>query len=214
MRILAALTTALLLMFSTPALCEQIVYDPAYDFTLCANPSGVWTYGRIASGQTVYVPYDRATVSNLGYMQNANPNWSGAGGLWTDGSVMIIPKGTIIGSETIDSPTTLLHPPNTAGQTILRFTAPTAGTFTLKATFSSRDPNARLQSVRIAHGAETLLAKDLNGFGASATANTTLVLTAGDTVDFIVTNGDGNFWNDGAFLEASLTRENRPSTCY
>jgi hypothetical protein len=111
-----------------------------------------------------------------------------------------------------------LHPPNDAGQTDLRFTAPKNLTISnIAATFSASDTgtmgttsDVHVYVNGVADFNSTVTATA--GGGATSFNSGPLVLSAGQTVDFTVGDGGNGYSNDGTRLVASITAVPEPSS--
>jgi hypothetical protein len=199
------------------------LFDAAKDFSIASNPNGVWSYGT--TGTTPNGSFSLFSNVSIGTGSGTGVNgWAGSETAF-GGDFPYVVKNTT--NMTLTPPNVVylpgelvLHPaPDAAfggdgAYAVVRFTAPTAGIFSLNAVFEGRAPTNQgfpegtttdvhvlLNSVSIFDGA-------VSGFGPSSDQvfPTTLNLHVGDHLDFAVGIGsDGSFLNDSTGLAAALT---------
>ena len=99
---------------------------------------------------------------------------------------------------------------------VIRFTAPTAGTFLLSSSFTGLDFAGPTSSdVHVLLDGSVIFNGFVNGFGAGSGPSfaSRLTLAAGDTVDFAVGYGsNGTYFNDSTGLTATLSSVPEPSS--
>jgi hypothetical protein len=196
-------------------------YSAAGDFSIASNPNDVWSYGT--TGTTLMAPLTLYTNTKSGI--GGIPNWIGWEGtepIFGDNFPLV---GKNTGASTGTSADVVLlpgelaeHPAPDGAYAVVRFTAPTSGAFLLSAVFEGRefqgtnpatstDVHVLLNGVALFNGA-------VSGFGPSSDQSfaTTLVLSAGDHVDFSVGDGsDKSFLGDTTGLVATLSSVPEPS---
>ncbi|HOD80152.1 MAG: Beta-galactosidase [Planctomycetes bacterium ADurb.Bin126] len=98
-----------------------------------------------------------------------------------------------------------LHPGVGGEYGALRWTAPRAGQVELKAVFASI-AKAATTDVHVLHNGKAVFESAINvgGKGASASCQATLAVQAGDTLDFAVGWGNGNYGADTTALAATI----------
>lgn len=177
------------------------VYDANLDFVPnLGNPNGVWSYGTSASLPSAFITFPEY-VSSPAYF-----GWqlSGTGVIWkntTGGNYFGIPDGSLA-----------LHPGPAGDFSILRFLAPTAGSYNLSIDYlagDTGDTDLRVIKNRNLSG-ESLLYFDSSVNTDIATENSFtlngLGLAAGDTVELLVGFGpDNNFSSDNTPINMVLT---------
>jgi len=194
----------LVAVLDTPAPPQGQRFDVAADFSMDANPNGVWRQGYATRRGGELVLYIDRSAS------------SGARGIWRNDIALGCPANFInLTAETFNEGTQQLgprmagsHPGPNGEYSVYRFSAPAAGEYQRKASFegaavvgTTTDVNVLLNDVPVFTGA-------VNGFGASSRVSfgTNMVLRVGDRVDFAVGNGDNGFFFDSTGVEASLVR--------
>lgn len=210
---LAFAASALALSFAAAAPASAATtWDAVADFNPSVNTtSSVWQYGWDAgSGFTLFSNHGTCITGGLECWQSTDPQFF----------VPLIAKNasgsTLNYATTVVQPTNVLnlHPGGSVdGQTtggtdidtILRFQAPTAGSYFFKGFFEALDTNPT--GVIIHAGADPVF---INGNASASTLTTgaptefgfRIVLAKGEDVDFVV-NRDTNYGNDSTGL--SLT---------
>ena len=162
------------------------VYDVASDFSFVSNPNGPWSYGYetvLGGSFTAYgaqstingmqtwsiIPFDLPSV-------NFNPTAS----------------DITFASTTLLAGQVNLHPGANNEVSVIRFTAPVAGTYSLSGDFNMRSfggTNSTDVHVILGNNIAAQLFGNgvtVSGFGDDSAFSTTLVLNASDFVDFAV----------------------------
>jgi hypothetical protein len=196
-------------------------YSAAGDFSIASNPNDVWSYGT--TGTTLMAPLTLYTNTKSGI--GGIPNWIGWEGtepIFGDNFPLV---GKNTGASTGTSADVVLlpgelaeHPAPDGAYAVVRFTAPTSGAFLLRAVFEGREFQgsgpATSSDVHVVLNSVALFNGDVSGFGPSSDQSfaTTLVLSAGDHVDFSVGDGaDKSFLGDTTGLVATLTSVPEPN---
>jgi hypothetical protein len=183
------------------------IYNNATDFSPTINPNGVWSYGVLSPGA---VP-NAATFSLYpGRGNTAGIDFVGVdnNGLSDPPYVSHNPTSATISVSTVTyGPGQAgFHPGSNGAYSDYRFTAPTAGSYTLSALFTGIDHGGTTTDVHVLDNGAPLFNGTINGYLATASFATTLALATGDRVDFVVGFGtNGNFFNDSTALDATLT---------
>lgn len=182
----------------------QTVWDAAADFLPNRNPAFGWTYGYSQGG--VFSPFtDRAAnEANAGI-----DRWNNAS-LGTDPSIRGNLTGTLVdyyGTARQTADELSLHPNHAGAYSVLRWTAPEAGSYLVQGRFDGNDYSRGTTSdVKLNHNANTLLASPLNGFGTTIPFNRIVTAAQGDTLDFAVGKGTNNADYDITGLAATITK--------
>jgi hypothetical protein len=181
----------------------SLVYDAAADFSPTNNPNGVWSYGQSATLTSPFVLYT-STAPNTGIPEL--DYWSaGSAGTFALPAVFHNGTGQVVINETITmQPGQLAFHPGPADQfSVVRFTSPSDGIFSLATIFSPVDSLAKTD-VHILLNNVPLFAGTVDRASTSFDAN--LNLHAGDELDFKVGFGsNGNFLNDSTGLSARIS---------
>jgi hypothetical protein len=223
---LAALVTAaaLLLLSAQESRSEALAslsWSAATDFSPTANPNGVWSYGFIpASGlYTDFALYDlggpapdipgldawRHTAGSSDPRVPAVAHNGGSSTLYAYGD-LVLPPGEMH-----------LHPGPEGQQSVVRFTAPFNGTFQIDVTFSVGDPpgweGTTTTDVHVLKNGLSLFDGDVDGYvdpNDSEHYSAVQILAAGDIIDFTVGFGNGNYYYDTTFLDATILGSEGP----
>jgi len=198
--------------------CAATIHDAQIDFSHASNPNGVWSYGTTGTTLTGTFAVHTSTVTAI----SGIPNWDG----WK-GTVPMFGNhypftakysGTAPAGETdvVILPGMLTqHPAPDGGYSVVRFTAPTSGPYTLGAVFEGREfqgqgPGTNAD-VHILHNGVPLFSAVVIGFGppSDQSFNANLMLTAGDRIDYSVGYGpNATFLGDTLSLQATITAAN------
>lgn len=186
----------------------QTVYNPVTQFSVAANPgSGTWTYGYKTSSVTgAFLAFD--TAGTLVSSGNTVNTWY-ASSVATEPGVGVNLSSTntfTMGGHTTIQPSEMNLHPGAAGQlAVLRFTAPTTGSYALAGNFSGNSNAGTTTDVHILQNNVSFFDSTVTGFGTTVTFSQTLSLTSGDYVDFVVGWSNGSYNNDSTGLVTTLT---------
>jgi len=191
--------------------------DVARDFSIGSNPGGAWSYGWAPTiGQSFAL-----NLFNWAFGAGSNVafGWSAANpALVSDAnpSVLYLLNGTgqLFSYSTISAPsgTVNLHPGPAGELAVARWTAPTAGTYLVSGAFRGNDVAGTTTDVHILRNNVSIMDGAVNGTGVSQAFSQTLVLAAGDRVDFAVGTGGNGFFNDSTGLSAVISAVPEPSS--
>jgi hypothetical protein len=185
-------------------------YNAAVDFSISSNPNGAWSYGYSYGVGSPFILDTTNTASYGpglalgGWMGNVDTN-TGANYPYALKNFTSHPVTNNI--TTVYQPGQLgLQPGESNVESIVRWTAPFSGTFSINATFSGLDS---------AFGDSADVHILLNGiviFNSVVSPNpasysTSGSLTAGDRIDFLVGNGGNGLNGDSTGLSASIVPE-------
>jgi len=130
--------------------------------------------------------------------------WETAGSVpWVLGN----PTGTTQNCGTGQDPTNLLdmHPGVNGQYSVVRFTAPTAGLYSLSGFFQGIDPAPTTSDVHVLVNGVAIFNGNISTFGVQNNFSASPNLNVGDHVDFEVGFGTGGAPNDSTGLSATLT---------
>ncbi len=195
-----------ILFSALPFQAFAALYDAATDFSASNNPNSAWSYGW---SQT------------LGSTLNAYPNHGDLGGLnvWNDlnhislGVPHVAHNGTANtitpGTFTYQAGQLGFHPGSNGEFSVIRWTAPSASTFTIAASFTGIDTHGTTTGVHVLKNGSSLFQGDINGFGSTAQLSPiVLSLIAGDTIDFAVGfSFNGNYFFDSTGVSATINSQ-------
>jgi hypothetical protein len=191
--------------------------DVAADFSVGSNPGGAWSYGwtpslgqgfglslfqwTFASNPSVAVGW---SVQNPANVPDPNPSVlylvNGSGALFTH-STISAPSGSVN-----------LHPGPAGELAIARWIAPTAGAYLVSGGFRGNDTAGTTTDVYVLHNNTAIVNGVVSGFDAKHNFSQTLLLAAGDRVDFAVGTGGNGYFNDSTGLSAIISAVPEPSS--
>ncbi len=190
-------------------------YDPVTDFSIASNSgvNGVWSYGQTPA---LGGGYSFSLLPNAQASEPLNPNlesWKGTVPGFTETYPVILHNKTAVtqsygGTATSEPDELLFHPGPTGEFSVLRFVVPTTGAYRVQGAFTGRDTaNATTDAhILLNGGASSLFTGDINinAGGNVAAFNLIQSFTAGDTLDFVVGNGNAAYFNDSTGLKLSV----------
>ena len=199
---------------------QAMSYDAVADYS-ASSATGVWSYGTGVTG-TTFTP-DPTYLTACGGASGIGC-WQGADTQLLVPAVMKNFTGSTQDVfSTVVFPTNVLNVhPGLSTDSIVEFTAPTTGAYTLSGFFQLLDVRPSGVNVIIdatVSGIEIpLLASELTGppatfpstDGGVISFSDTISLSAGDTIAFGV-NNDGSFYNDSTGLSASISAVPEPA---
>jgi hypothetical protein len=192
---------------SNPALCEwesatTIRYNAATDFSPTANPSGAWSYGYKLNSTASFQLFDTAKTNlqpGTGFQTWNKP---------TIGAVVpyVIRNPTNAAvkyaSFTLDAGALGFHPGLNGEQAVVRWTAPSSGTYQIEAAFRGLDSTSTV--VGILKNGTSIFNGVVNAFGPGPTYSMELSLGINDTLDFVV-DPNGSYLYDSTGLAVTIT---------
>lgn len=228
---------SLLLLATLAVAAVASAADAALDFSATSNPNGVWSYGSQTTpgGALSLLTLQDAGPAYSAYgNQNTLRGWNGSSNEvqnlnypfvlknfsstpWTQSNNAGANSGITVPANGL-----ILHASRTAFAT-LRFTAATAGAYSVSGNFFREQfsGNAYSQRVRVTVGGLSPYDVQLTGNGASSAFNlSSIALAAGGTVDFSVASEGPNdttsnpaFFDGGSMgLNASVNPVPEPTT--
>ena len=188
------------LLMSPPPI---VSYNAVTDFSSTSNPSGRWSYGYKTFSGSTFNPY------------SSNANLFGAGlDSWSQGYCCPMITRNATGTTytyptapSVTQPTDLLnlHPGPSGERSVVRWTAPAAGTYTIAGRFQGLDSFGTTTDVAILHNSTSIFTGNVNGYGNQATFSVTRTVAAGDTIDFQVGYGSNSTYSsDSTGLAATI----------
>jgi hypothetical protein len=189
------------------------VYDAAADFSIGSNPNGAWSYGWSSTLGSAFVLSSSNTTVAYGL--------SGLSGWFADQTHTHEPAVVYNGtanpifqpSDTTIQPGQLALAPGGSPYSIVRWTAPSAGLFSVTATFSGLSTWPHLADVHILQNGNTIFSSTVGVTPDSSTFSGLQNLAQGDTIDFAVGwDSDGSANDDTTALSASIQAVPEPTT--
>ncbi len=171
-------------------------YSAVGDFSISSNPNGQWSYlynSTYSYNGSNAILLANALDSSQIYNQFGISNLEG----WINDPKANFPDRYFIGKNTSNSTisyATIKLPPNLltmdpeSGTVITRWTAPSAGSWSITGLFQGIDTNEGYADVEIVEDNSTVLLTQtlLNSYGTQVSFKSTVSLNAGDTIDFVV----------------------------
>jgi RHS repeat-associated protein/uncharacterized repeat protein (TIGR01451 family) len=187
-------------------------YDASAQFSATANPNSPWTYGSTPKRGGLFTAYP------FPGQQSGMPTWF----LTAPTSGTTVPLlsfnntgAPVVTTATVPPNTLLLHPGAAGENSVIRWTAPTNGTYLVQGRFFALTSTTTDVAVLL-NSSTTLLSGNVNGTGSGTSGVPfTLVrtLNAGDNVDFTVGFGtNNNNANDSTGLTVTVTQAGDPAT--
>ena len=205
---IAVLSIGLLFGFNS-SLKADFIYDAVKDFSASANPAGQWQYRY-------------GTVTNSSLMTSKISNNGNALSGWVNDPNAAIPNQYVIEKNfsstaqnfgTVVFPTDLLRLDGQGNNDIVRWTAPSAGNWSISGLFQGIDTGEHAHNVEILKNLSSVLLapSPINAYGSLATFSMTQNLKAGDTIDFIELTGPSPY-NLSTGLAAQISAVPEPTS--
>jgi len=194
MKPLKIFAPAIVLLLSALPLATAQTYDAVRDFSLAANPNGVWSYGsltKLGAPLTLYTVPDTNCFPGLTLSV-----WHGSGPCHTPYVNHNDSNQTICFETICVPPKYLLLDIGNSGQgpfmTAVRWTAPQSGTFTIYGKVEGLDwAGPTTTNFREVYNTnKQLLIRVIDTYGVPFSFQHTMLVNAGDTIDFIVDMGN------------------------
>lgn len=204
-----AVTAAAVLAGPATALALTTLWDAQRDFSAATNPNGAWSYGWSAGRGSAFNPYTVAATTGVFNVWKYSANQLEPGIIYNGTATTaayasgLIPPGSLA-----------FHPGPSGQNAIVRWTAPSAGSYDVVATFTGRDQvGPTTTDVAVLSNGTQLWAGEVTGYLAAQTFTSgPLKLNTGDTIDFTVGFGtDGNYYYDTTGLAARVSVSDPPA---
>lgn len=177
--------------------------DVAADFSSTDNPNGVWRYGWSSALGTPFV------LSTDHAVREGVDTWRGD--LAADGNPGAYHNATgstilLSGTGSIGPGQFALHPGPNGEYAIARYVAPEAGSASIASSFTGEDIFGTTTDVHVLLNGTSVFDASISGFGPSSAVPFASLfdVSPGDTIDFAVGFGNGNFNNDTTGLAATI----------
>jgi hypothetical protein len=188
-----------------------VEWNAANDFSATSNPAGAWSYGWFTNPGANFNLYtlrqswviclpnqvDRWYKPTID-PEDLNPalahNAAGTVLNCTNGSAFLQPNDLVF------------HPGANNEHSVLRWTAPSTGVYSICATFRGRDVDGATTDVHVFHNAIALFNCEVSGTGIPTQfVSSVLQVAVGDTIDFTVGYGSNNdYFNDTTAVDARI----------
>lgn len=187
---------------------RSLADDVVGDFSITLNPNGSWSYGWEANLGGAFT-LDAAVTTTAFPGINTWIGTEYCGGETFFPLVGFNRTGTLDNyASGISQPANMLnlHPSCSGKLSVVRWTAPTTGSFNIVGLFQGIDTRDTSTDVHILQNSATsLFSANINGYGNQAPFTLTRSLIAGDTLDFIVGFGaDAHYDDDSTGLALNI----------
>jgi trimeric autotransporter adhesin len=192
---------------TTHAATQTTAYNAVTDFSLSANPNGVWSY--LSNG---------SLLSSAVIGSGSTAGWN----TWSDGKTLPnyadiganVSGNTLIISNSIVMPTNVLlqMDPEATSNVTVRFTAPAAGIYSIVGNFLGIDTNQKSHPVDIMHNGVAIFTNTISAFNQIDPFNLTATLSAGDFIDFVNETGSTTYEDLSTGLSVTITTSAVPPT--
>ena len=177
--------------------------SPAADFSATTNPTGVWSYGYSVTLGSPFILF--TTPVSLGGI----PGWNHDLG---SGDPVVLCNNTSAeinyASLTLEPGELSLHPGPDDEICLLRYTATVSGQHHVSGSFYGGDHGGTTTDVHLLVNGTSVFDGEVSGYGPGSGPgfDQTVLLNAGDTLDFAVGYGaNGNYFSDTTVVAAEVT---------
>lgn len=201
---------AAVLATSAPGRAATSSWDLSSDWMVGANPDGAWSYGWESSRGSSF------TLMTLHAADSSIPGtdyWSG--GIQGVGGPFYPEVGHNGSSTTYDfscctypGNSVVMHPGPDGQNAVVRWTAPAAGSYDVRATWSGNDKSGTTtDDAVLLGGTQQLFAGEVTGYLATQRYTGTVSMVAGQTLDFTVGFGsDGSYFSDSTGVAVTIAQ--------
>lgn len=178
-------------------------------FSFDSNPSGDLSYGYTTSlGGEMTLHASHEALSGVGFWRTDLSAGAPGMGYNPTGAPVAFNGGGII----VPALSWLLHPGPSGQIEVVRYTAPSAGSFLVSGWFAGADTSGTTTDVHVLLNGSSLFNGIVSGYGDGSRVlfNTSVTLNAGDFLDFAV-GANGGFISDSTAMTASLTAVPEPA---
>ena len=179
------------------------VYSAVDDFNVSSNPNGAWSYREGVNS---------ATLLSRSSSDSSVQRWSSNLLLASNGGYYPFVARNVSGTTlpvgwTVD--VLQMHPSESLVPSVVRWTAPTAGTWIVQGSFASLSTG--VTAINVYRNTTSIVSGVLSGSGSPAlTFDQEIVLNAGEFLEFAV-GAQGNWGGDGVGFKATITTASPPA---
>jgi hypothetical protein len=178
-----------------------VTYDSSSDFSLASNPNGVWTYGSEPTLAGAFTAYTFSGTFGSAEFWGANANGDPPLDFYNPTASTVQTSQTAFLGPGLSA----FHPGPNGEYSIYRFTAPATGVYALIGAFFAIDQHPTTTDIHILLDNVSIFDGNIDSNNSGTTYATNLPLTGGDTLDFAVGFGNGNYSFDSTGVDAKLT---------
>src|SRR5271157_853557 len=177
-------------------------YNAAADFSATSNPNGVWSYGWSSSlGSTFNLDNYHGHDVDATHVED---DWHPSDNAYPLVFYNPLSVSYDDGSNILQPGQLALHPSDTDGYAVVRFTAPSDVSASVQATFSSVSIPGATSDAHVLLDGVPLFGGPVYA-NLSQTFTETIAVKQGDTIDFAVGDGGNGHAYDGTGLSAQIT---------
>ena len=180
-------------------------FSAAGDFSTASNPNGTWSYGSSTTLGSAFIP---STIPTNHYSGLTLDGWLGTSD--SSGTPYVLHNSGTVNAFPGDAtypPGQLAEHPGALGQySIVRWTAPSSGTFSISATFSGLGASDSAD-VHILKDGVSFFNANVNGSPSPQSFSGLQSVLVGDTIDFVTGSGTGGNSGDTTGLSATIVPE-------
>ena len=185
-------------------------YDAATEFSITSNPNGVWSYGwstNLGSAFHLYIYASTFATNALDMWSRTSTNVSPyLPGLMHNGTTNTI---TVPSARQVLQAGQLAEHPGPNGEySLVRWTALSAGSFSITSSFVGLDLDGVSTDVHVLRNNTAIFNGSVSGHVVPTAFATNIVLGIGDTIDFAVGYGSNHtYYDDLTGLSATVVPE-------
>jgi hypothetical protein len=188
-------------------------FNLASDFSVASNPNGPYTYGSTPTLGGTFTPYTASLTDGNGIAVWYTPSTFNIPGVAhnTTANDYTSPPSSIRPFQLVS------HPDFGTNESVIRFTVPASGLYTISAAYEGESNSGTSTDVYILRNSNTvspLFSGSVNGYraGGPSYSSGTLSWLLGDQIDFVVTSRNGDAFNDSTAIAATITQVPEPLT--
>ncbi|MEX0711954.1 MAG: ELWxxDGT repeat protein, partial [Pirellulales bacterium] len=202
---------------ATITLVTAVTFSAAGDFSATDNPAGAWSYGSSDPSGDGFTLFSGGEVdeSGLAAWPDLDTFDSFLPALFFNGGDSLAEVGPC--STAVVQPGQLaLHPGSTSASAVVRWTAPTSGSYTVTAMFTGIDEECPpTATVAVLHNTGTsepseLFFDSIDDQGEVAAFSGSVTVAAGETLDFLVNDVDDLRFGGTIILDVVISGEASP----
>jgi hypothetical protein len=203
LRIGTGVVVAGIAVFWLAPIAGATTYDTDADFSTSSNPRGAWSWGQESTLGGLFTLFTKTACGQAAGIDT----WCGSSGFPHDdhnsSGAEVIGCG---GNCNVPAGGTIFHPGPNGEYALFRFTAPSAGSYSINATFDRGDFQfPTTTDVHVLYNNTSVFDSSLDSTNASRSFSDTRTFALFDTVDFAVGyGGDNSYFGDTTRIHGTL----------
>lgn len=198
LRRIALIALAVLACFAVSIPAIATTWNLASDYSTTANPNGAWSYGWASNTNNGYT----FGLYNICHLYSNMPCWDISQGVCPGLIYNNTGQVQTYGCCSIQPGEAGFHPGSSGETSIYRFTSPASRNYKVGATFYGLSGTCKDVHI-IKNRAGGLFDQQI--WNSSAYYDGIVSLSSGDTLDFVLGNGDGNYNSDSTTVSATIS---------